>query len=88
MMDLAGIPDEGERIAQEIVSLAVSRDLAELRTDMVQRRLIQIFAGGDPDQTLRRSILAIAVMQNLATTVEVLSDELWAASAIINGVPE
>ena len=81
MTDFAQLPSEGERIAKEIVTICASLDLAELRAEMVQRILMKEFFGRmDIDNTFRK-LLAVNVIQNLATTVETFVDELHEAKA-------
>lgn len=80
-MDFASIPTEAERLTKELVSIATSHELEDLRGDLVQRLVVTTFLNQPADQGLYLRMLAVAVISSMATVVEAFADEISGATA-------
>jgi hypothetical protein len=75
---LAAVATEADRVAEEVVSIAVSTHLEDLREDMITNVLMKEFFGKHKVERTLMAMLAVATMRNLSVAIEGLADDLRA----------
>jgi hypothetical protein len=76
---VAGFGDvsaEGERITKEIVLIATGSHFEDLRGEMVRDLVMKEFTGKRQLNRVETALLSVTVIQLLASTIEVLADEI------------